>query len=218
MVNHGSYVKRLQELELESPFHFVFSSFSELTPRANTLSKTRWGLCLLASFLLSCSAFQMNCLQDILLACLSLIIDVELGILGILFTVFSIVFIFVSSTFLKETINVENEHGVGAINDLVIYFGHLLCLYAIALFISVLLYLFVSCCSFNIPFLDPSMEKHGQEAVAILYLTFTLRLFIELRSSIYNLVLLAHTAMATKYSHITKTDQKNRGNAEEPSR
>lgn len=205
-MNKETYRKRISELQLDKPRDFIFKSFAELTPCNDRLSMARWIVCGALALFFSYSVFQAENPQDSILACLSLIIDIDLGIFGIIATIFSIVFIFINSHFLEEASEMENGQGVGAVNELVAYYSHLLCLYSICLTTSIVVFFITRCTNLASPGSSPWYIMTGKCILFSLYLTLIFRLFAELRSAVYNLILLANTSMALKYEEAASSD------------
>lgn len=128
------------------------------------------------------------------------LIAVQLALFGCIFTVYSILLAFLNDGYMKRLSRIKLKNKTSMLKTSVSYYESVLFLYFINIGITGVLMLASSC-------LDPSMRLtpylYVDNALAsiglLVYFSFTFRVFYEMKSTIYNTIVLFRTSIAYKF-------------------
>lgn len=145
------------------------------------------------------------------------LIAVQLALFGCIFTVYSILLAFLNDGYMKRLSRIKVENKTSMLKTGVSYYESVLFLYFINIGLTGVLMLASSC-------LDPSMRltpylyvDNTLASIGLLvYFTFTFRVFYEMKSTIYNTIVLFRTSIAYKFIDFCNEDcDKRKDNSDE---
>lgn len=128
------------------------------------------------------------------------LIAVQLALFGCIFTVYSILLAFLNDGYMKRLSRIKVENKTSMLKNSVSYYESVLFLYFVNIGITGVLMLASSC-------LDPSLRltpylyvDNTLASIGLLvYFSFTFRVFYEMKSTIYNTIVLFRTSIAYKF-------------------
>lgn len=134
-------------------------------------------------------------------------IDIEIAIFGCVFTVYTILLAFFSDDFMKRLaeikVNQKESYLQGAIN----YFGSVLFLWFLNISITAFGYFFTK--SFDKSWClvdDITINNIMSTGLLFLFFSFSFRVFFELKSTIYSLIILFRSSIAYRFLEYKKSD------------
>lgn len=138
-----------------------------------------------------------------------LLIDVQLAIFGCVFAVYSILLAFLSDRYVKRLAKISAAGEPSMLKKYITYYESVLFLYFINIGISGMILLFVDCIAPDARltgnlFLDNSLATVG----LTLYFSFSFRVFYEVKSTIYNTIVLLRTSMAYRFLDFLEEEEK----------
>lgn len=194
MNNISSYeqiIKRLSKIPKSDKM--IINSFSILNING---SRKSWLGALILTILiiigidLNDSAMQLNIVSKIL--------DLELAIFSVLFTIYSIVLIFLSDDFIDVMVSITNTNSdkeESFFEGYLYYLGHILFIYFVGLIFTILLF-------FSLTILDKMMPKDSLICLIYLmyfiYFLFSSRIIWELQSVIYNVISIFRMSLSVR--------------------
>ena len=134
------------------------------------------------------------------------ILSIEISIFGIIFTIYSIILTFFSDEFTKVLIRFEKQHKSSMLKEYTGYYGKLLFLIFFSIWVTMLVYfceignlttLLEALHIYNKDFILDVLQDIKQ-IILLLYITFSIRIIIEMRCAIYNTVCLFQLSMAVR--------------------
>ena len=197
-MNDDPYFSSIGDFVDNSPaYKLICTSMRELFP-----NKKNWFgfvLCLCVGAVL---AYIVGCAENtVALAAQTcdILCGVQLSIFACIFAVYSILLAFLSDSYIKKLLNIDYGDGSSYFKTSTRYFESVLFMYFVAIILSLILKLFLSCMPYDY-ILTQSDLANSIMAIALLliYYTFSLRVIYELKSTIYNTVLLFRASLAYK--------------------
>lgn len=134
------------------------------------------------------------------------ILSIEISIFGIIFTIYSIILTFFSDELTKVLIRFEKQHKSSMLKEYTGYYGKLLFLIFFSIWVTMLVYfceignlttLLEALHIYNKDFILDVLQDIKQ-IILLLYITFSIRIIIEMRCAIYNTVCLFQLSMAVR--------------------
>ena len=186
-------------------------AFKELVPQRNGQGKWDGIWILVIDIILSIFfAIRISFFMDTLSVFAEIIdkmIDIEIAIFGCVFTVYTILLAFFSDDFMKRLaeikVNQKESYLQGAIN----YFGSVLFLWFLNISITAFGYFFTK--SFNKSWClvdDITINNIMSTGLLFLFFSFSFRVFFELKSTIYSLIILFRSSIAYRFLEYKKSD------------
>lgn len=128
------------------------------------------------------------------------LISVQLAIFGCIFTVYSILLAFLSDGYMKRLANIPISDKTSMLKQSVTYYESVLFLYFINTGISGALCL-ITCCINPDARLTPNLllDNSLASVFLLIYFTFSFRVFYEVKSVIYNTIVLFRASIAYKF-------------------
>lgn len=134
------------------------------------------------------------------------ILSIEISIFGIIFTIYSIILTFFSDELTKVLIRIEKQDKSPMLKEYTGYYGKLLFLIFFSIWVTILVYFFEignltalvdTLCINNKDFILYILNNIKQ-IILVLYITFSIRIIIEMRCAIYNTICLFQLSMAVR--------------------
>ena len=186
-------------------------AFKELVPQRNGQGKWDGIWILVIDIILSIFfAIRISFFMDTLSVFAEIIdkmIDIEIAIFGCVFTVYTILLAFFSYDFMKRLaeikVNQKESYLQGAIN----YFGSVLFLWFLNISITAFGYFFTK--SFDKSWClvdDITINNIMSTGLLFLFFSFSFRVFFELKSTIYSLIILFRSSIAYRFLEYKKSD------------
>ena len=186
-------------------------AFKELVPQRNGQGKWDGIWILVIDIILSIFfAIRISFFMDTLSVFAEIIdkmIDIEIAIFGCVFTVYTILLAFFSDDFMKRLaeikVNQKESYLQGAIN----YFGSVLFLWFLNISITAFGYFFTK--SFDKSWClvdDITINNIMSTGLLFLCFSFSFRVFFELKSTIYSLIILFRSSIAYRFLEYKKSD------------
>lgn|GEM_PF-932039 len=186
-------------------------AFKELVPQRNGQGKWDGIWILVIDIILSIFfAIRISFFMDTLSVFAEIIdkmIDIEIAIFGCVFTVYTILLAFFSDDFMKRLaeikVNQKESYLQGAIN----YFGSVLFLWFLNISITAFGYFFTK--SFDKSWClvdDITINNIMSTGLLFLFFSFSFRVFFELKSTIYSLIILFRSSIAYRFLEYKKSD------------
>ena len=186
-------------------------AFKELVPQRNGQGKWDGIWILVIDIILSIFfAIRISFFMDTLSVFAEIIdkmIYIEIAIFGCVFTVYTILLAFFSDDFMKRLaeikVNQKESYLQGAIN----YFGSVLFLWFLNISITAFGYFFTK--SFDKSWClvdDITINNIMSTGLLFLFFSFSFRVFFELKSTIYSLIILFRSSIAYRFLEYKKSD------------
>lgn len=140
----------------------------------------------------------------ILLEVTGIILNIVLAIFGSMFAVYSILLAFLNDSYIKRLSKIaykngDNDDSISFLKVSTTYYESILFLYFIALSITLIILLFLNCIKPNFTLTSNLILNNILATISIsLYFTFIFRVIYELKSTIYNTIVLFRASIAYK--------------------
>lgn len=150
---------------------------------------------------------------DLLSKATDVLIGMQLAIFGCIFAVYSILLAFLNNEYMKRLANVKTKDGVSQLKQSVTYYESVLFLFFINIGITCTITLLVKCLNPNFR-LTQNIYFDTSSAVILIfiYFTFSFRVFYELKSTIYNTIVLFRASIAYKFIDFNIEDKDKENN------
>ncbi len=144
----------------------------------------------------------------ILISIEGIILSAQLNIFAYLFTIYAILLAFLSDKYIKELSKVDEGNGVSSLKSRTSYYESILFLYFIGLATTGVLSIFLNCIPTDWVLTSNKIANNTMAIVLLLvYFTYTFRIFYELKSTIYNTVIMFRESIAYKLLIIVKNEK-----------
>ena len=128
-----------------------------------------------------------------------ILINILLAIFGCIFAVYSILLAFLNDSYISKLAKIEEQNQISYLKNSTTYFESILFLYFIGLSLSGLLLLFLNCIEPDFTITNNHMLNNTLAILLLItYLAFIFRIFYELKSTIYNTIVLFRSSIAYK--------------------
>lgn len=203
-----SYISSIEDfVEFDPAYRFMLNSIQELLP-----NKKNWfGLvfCVsIGSVLAYIIGYAENTVALTIQTC-DILFSVQLSIFACIFAVYSIFLAFLSDSYIKKLLNINSGNGTSYLKVSTSYFESALFVYFIAIILSLVLKLFLACMPNDYVLTQSNLANNLLATVLLfIYYSFSLRVIYELKSIIYNTILLFRTSLAYKIISFAEEDRK----------
>ncbi|MEG0835499.1 MAG: hypothetical protein RR313_08005 [Anaerovoracaceae bacterium] len=201
------YFDTIQEFKTTSPASILIKhALKKILPtRSNYFGFVlSIGLSILFSLILGVS------LETVTLAAkfANIFLGIQLAVFGCIFAVYSILLAFLSDGYMRRLAKSRGEHGASLLKECTTYYESVLFLYFINIGVTGVVLLFCEC-------IDPAFRLtqyiYLDTAIAVvlllLYFSFSFRVFYELKSTIYNTIILFRASIAYKFIDFSVEDE-----------
>lgn len=130
------------------------------------------------------------------------IIDIELAVFGIIFTIYSIIIVFFSDELTKTLIRIEENSSTDLFRQYTSYYADMLYLIFINICISLIFWMVI-----NMEIQAIKNYVCWQNIIIGLYFVITLRILFEVKSTIYNTVSLFNLSMSVKLKSLRENNK-----------
>lgn len=142
------------------------------------------------------------------LSAIQTILNVLLAIFACIFAVYSILLAFLSDSYIKKLLKIDYENNTSYLKTSTTYFEGVLFLYFVAIGITGVLLLFLNCIDPMYVLTSNQMLNNSLAATLLtLYFTFVFRVFYEVKSTIYNTIILFRASIAYKILAIAQSEK-----------
>ncbi len=187
----------------------LYRSFKELKPQ-----KGQWigfVLCIISGtifgILSACSENTVKISSEIC----NDILTIQVAILGCIFTVYSILLGFLSDSYIRKILKVDLENRESFLKTSTSYYESALFVYFVGIVISGLVKIFLHCMPCDYALLPVEcLNEIAAGILLIIYYSFSFRVILELKSAIYNTIVLFRTSMAYKIIDTVESFEKDK--------
>lgn len=203
-LNDDKYFTTIEEFTEKTPAKkMIVHALNEIKP-----DKDNWIAFAISFFLGTFFAFIVGINENtvkILLAIEGVLLNVLLYIFGYLFTIYAILLAFLSDSYVQKLSELKQDDGVSFLKSSTSYYESVLFLYFIGLTTTGIIMLFLNCIE-NEWTLTPYILVNNilVSLFLIIYFTFIFRIIYELKSTIYNTIVLFRQSLAYKVLIIFK--------------
>lgn len=150
---------------------------------------------------------------EISLTIIEILLNALIAIFGCIFAVYSILLAFLSDSYIEKLSKINYGNDVSYLKTSTTYYESVLFLYFIALGITGILLLFLNCLEPNYALTSNQIFNNYLTVILLnLYFTFVLRVFYELKSIIYNTIVLFRSSIAYKLLAFAKSEKEGKTN------
>lgn len=209
-MNKDPYFSSIDDFVETTPAHnLILTSMQALLP-----DKKNWlgfvlciGIGAILAYIIGCAEDTVSLTEQ---TC-DIILGVQLSIFACIFAVYSILLAFLSDNYIKKLLKINYGNGSSYLRTSTTYFESALFVYFVAIILSLVLKLFLACIPDNYV-LTKSNSVNTIMAISLLfiYYTFSLRVVYELKSMIYNTIILFRASLAYKILSFVEEDRKNK--------
>lgn len=148
---------------------------------------------------------------------LEIILNTQLALFGCIFAVYSIILTFLSDDIMRRLAEVRDADNASSfLKTSTTYYESVLFLYFIGIGITGVLCLSINCIAEEFRLSNNLVFDNTLAAILmLLYFVFTFRLFYEIKSTIYNTIVLFRGSIAYKFIGFAHTDAATPSNSEE---
>lgn len=137
------------------------------------------------------------------------VINVQLAIFGCIFAVYSILLAFLSDGYMKRLSRIQVTGKMSMLKKSIMYYESALFLYFINISVTGLVILLTECISPNASLTSVLLWDNILATIAIfIYFVFTFRVFYEIKSTIYNTIVLFRASIAYRFLDFSVEDDK----------
>lgn len=185
-------------------------AFKELVPQRNSQGKWDgiWALVIdiiLAAFFAIRISFFMDTFS-VFTEIIDKMIDIEVAIFGCVFTVYTILLAFFSDDFMRRLAEIKVNQNESYLQEAVDYFGAVLFLWFLNISVTVFGYFFVKSFDKNWYLVnDIIINNIISTCILFLFFSFSFRVFLELKSTIYSLIILFRSSIAYRFLEYKKS-------------
>lgn len=205
------YFTTVEEFKSTQPASkLIKNAFKEITPNAKNM--VGFLLSVILGILFAASISKSKNTVPIFAKTLDVLITIELAVFACVFSIYSILLAFLSDNFMKRLAKIPGEGSQSELKERTVYYESVLFLYFIVIGITGTLILFCKCVpeDFRItPFfhLDNYIEDNVIAFFLLsLFYSFSFRVFYEIKSTIYNTIVLFRASIAYRFLDFARDD------------
>lgn len=195
----NDFFHAIQEFRTTEPAKkLMLSALKEIIPTKG--NRFAFIISLLLGIFVSLSVGFANETVELLSQICDKLISAELAIFGCIFTVYSILLAFLSDGYMKRLARIDVPGKTSMLKQSIIYYESVLFLYFISTGISGAIYL-ITCCVDPYARLTSNLlfDNLLASIFLLVYFTFSFRVFYEVKSVIYNTIVLFRASIAYKF-------------------
>lgn len=205
-----NYSKTIEEIVENRPARvFIKTALKDIF-----IISSRWDfltlllICLVSGIVSYKVAFARETVEFMLKMCGHLL-EIQLALFSCIFAVYSILLAFLSDEYMKRLAKISANGKVSSLTQYTTYYESILFLYFINISVTALL-LFACLLSSDVS-LTSNLEKDNAIAFIglFIYFSFSFRVFYEIKSTIYNTVILFRYSIAYRFLAFAKEDEEN---------
>lgn len=207
-MNDDPYFSSIGDFVDNSPaYKLIRTSMRELLP-----NKKNWFgfvLCLCVGAVLSYIVGRAENTVALAVQTCDILFSIQLSIFACIFALYSILLAFLSDIYIKKLLTIDYGDGSSYFKTSTRYYESVLFIYFVAIILSLILKLFLSCMPYDY-ILTQSDLANSMTAIVLLpiYYTFSLRVIYELKSTIYNTVLLFKASLVYRILSFVEENKK----------
>ncbi len=203
------YFTTVEEFKSTQPAsELIKNAVIEIVPKRNNMTGFYISIILgvLFSIIISISAETISKLEETL----NLLITVDLAIFACVFSIYSILLAFLSDNFMKRLARIPGEGAQSELKERTIYYESVLFLYFMVIGITGALILFCKCIPANFR-LTSNLHFDNSLTFVLLFLfySFSFRVFYEIKSTIYNTIVLFRASIAYRFLDFASENESN---------
>lgn len=213
-MSDNKYSARIKEFsEFPTAKGMIFDALKELAPRKGAIFAFNISFLLAIPFSILIGPVEDT--VTIMLSVVHILLNILMAIFACIFAVYSILLAFLSDSYIKKLIDIDSENNVSYLKSSTSYFESVLFLYFLAICITGLTLIFLT--SIN-PFFTLTSNHLFNNITAmvmlLLYFTFIFRVIYEVKSTIYNTIILFRASIAFKIISIANEENEEKENDE----
>lgn len=137
------------------------------------------------------------------------VINAQLAVFGCIFAVYSILLAFLSDGYMKRLSRIQVAGKMSMLKKSIVYYESVLFLYFISIAVTGLVILLTECISPNASLTGVLLWDNILATIGIfIYFVFTFRVFYEIKSTIYNTIVLFRASIAYRFLDFSIEDDK----------
>jgi hypothetical protein len=156
--------------------------------------------------ILGCSENTVELLSKVT----GIMLNIQLAIFGCVFAVYSILLAFLSNDYMKNLAKIDYEQNTSMLKESTTYYESVLFLFFINIGLTGIITLLTTCISPSFRLTDNlTFDTCLAIVILIIYFGYSFRVFYELKSTIYNTIVLFRASIAYRFiSFLEKSDDK----------
>ncbi len=201
------YLKAIKEFgEVPESNKLIKNSLNEIKP--NNVNKLGIIFSVILSFIFAlCIGFSNNTIESFDKT-LDMLLNVQLVIFGFIFSVYSIILAFFSDDYVKKISQVDDDDSKETfLKKILTYYESVLYLYFINISLTGIIIFFMICIPSDFRLFSNNIFNNIVSTVLMLfYYSFSFRIFYELKSTIYNTIMLFRNSIAYRLLNFVQKD------------
>ena len=210
-----SYFKSIKDFKETQPAHVLIArAFREIMPAKGNYI----GFCLslvlalFFSLLMGYSSHTVKLFSNTV----AILMTIQLAVFACIFTVYSILLGFLNNEYMKKLAEIEIDDATSMLKRSTAYYESVLFLYFINIGITGIANILVNCLAPHFSLTGNSTIDTGLAIVLLLiYFAFSFRVFYELKSTIYNTIVLFRASIAYRFMAFSKEENLENNNVKE---
>lgn len=200
------YISTTEEfIAKTSAWNLITTAFGEIIPVKNNIAVFIISLILAFGF-----AVRIGWYGNVItlsLVVVGFLFNALLPIFGFLFTIYSLLLAFMNEDYIRELAKLEKNDQIGMLMKTNSYYESILFLYFIGVGITGGLYLWLNCINPSFGLTSSRMLNNILATFLLfLYFLYVFRIFVELKSTLYNTIVLFRTSVAVRLLLIAKKE------------
>lgn len=207
MEDNKDYFNPKDFIDDKSSGQLILASFKILMPDKRNFVENI--ICIGIGIILGCIIGKSSDTVTLSLKISDILLNVQTSVFTCIFAIYSILLAFLSDSYIKKLLSIDYGNGISYLAESTKYYGDILFVYFVGLITSLIMKIGLSCMPKDF-ILTKNDFVNDILAVMILsiYFSFSFRVIYELKSMIYNTVILFKTSLAYKIILLKKADNK----------
>lgn len=200
------YFSTIEEFIVITPaWKLIFAAFKEIKPTKKNIIVTIISLILAIVFAVRIGWYGNSVTLSLLV--IGFLFNALLPIFGFLFTIYSLLLAFMNEDYIRELAKIDAEEKLSYLKKSTSYYESILFLHFIGVGITGVLYLCLNFINVNTELTSSRVLNNGLATFFLFwYFLYTFRIFLELKSTIYNTIVLFRASVAYKLLLIAKNE------------
>lgn len=206
---NNKYLQAVEEFKnIPKAKELIKYSFNEIMPNKENMFGTIISI-LLGTIFAFWMGFSNNTIE-MFKKFIEVLLNIQLIVFGFIFSIYSILLAFFSDEYIKKIVQVESEGKETLLKRCLTYYESVLYMYFINVAVTGIIMIGILCipddfklCSYNL------CNCIVATLLMIIYNSYSFRVFYELKSTIYNTILIFRTSIAYRLLSFAEKDNKN---------
>ena len=212
-MNQNKYKSRIDELvEFPSSNQMILSAVKEILPKRDG-GKLAFIISLILGISLSLKIGIDKNTISLTLSTVQTILNVLIGVFGCVFAVYSILLAFLSDSYVKKLLEIDYDSNSSYLKTSTTYYESVLFLFFISIVMTAILELTLGVLKPNSALTSNNILNNFLAVFFLsIYFSFVFRVLYEIKSTIYNTVVLFRTSIAFKILAFAKKEKEDENN------